>query len=148
MTGHVDISEFARRLGSSSDQIIQQMQTLAKDGFLKKVGGGFAVTEKGKGILKATKIVPSNMRFDFYLAIGQPVGISAGSVKEFHDVASTVNTISLEFHLYRGDFENWFQTVIGDTGFADELAKLKKTNLKDEELRKAIVKAVELRYRF
>ncbi len=148
MTGHVDINEFARRLGSSSAQIMQQMQTLAKAGFLKKVGGGFAITEKGKDILKATKVVPSNMRFDFYLTIGQPAGVYAASVKEFHDVVSAVSTISLQFHLYRGDFENWFQNVIGDAGFADEFVKIKATGLKDEELRRAIVKALELRYRF
>ncbi len=53
---------------------------------------------------------------------------------------------SLEFHLYRGDFENWFRTTLNDEVFADELATIKKTDLKGEELKKAIAKATNLKY--
>jgi hypothetical protein len=57
-----------------------------------------------------------------------------------------INTVSLEFHLYRGDFENWFGEATGDPAFAGELAKLKVSNLKNEELRMAITKAMAERY--
>jgi predicted transcriptional regulator len=146
MTGRVDMNEFAKKMGLTSSQIMQHMQELAKEGFLKKVGGGFAITEKGKMALKAATPVPGNMRFNFYLAIGQPAGVSAGSVLEFHDLVLKVDLVSLEFHLGRGDFENWFRTAVVDAGFADELAKIKKTDLKGEDLRKAIAKAAEARY--
>ncbi len=146
MTGRVDMNEFAKKMGLTSSQIMQEMQELTKEGFLKKVGGGFAITTKGKTALKATSPVPWNMRFNFYTAIDQPTDMSAGSIKEFHDLALKVNSASLEFHMYRGDFENWFRNAAGDVGFADELAKIKKTSLKDEELRKAITKAADERY--
>jgi hypothetical protein len=146
MTGHVDMNEFAKKTGLPPGQILQHMQALAKEGFLKKVGAGFALTEKGKTALKAVTPVPWNMRFNFYFAIDQPTGVSAGSVKEFIDLASNVKTDSLEFHVSRGDFENWFRTAVVDAGFAEELARIKKKGLKGEELRKALIKAAEAKY--
>ncbi len=146
MTDRIDMNEFAKRIGLTSSQILQHMHELTKEGFLRKVGGGFAITEKGRNALKATTAVPWNMRFNFYLALDQPTGVSAGIIKEFHDLTLKVNEVSLEFHLNRGDFENWFRSATGDPGFADELAKIKKTELTGEDLRKAIAKAAELRY--
>jgi DNA-binding Lrp family transcriptional regulator len=148
MTGRVDMNEFAKKMGLTSSQIIEEMQELTKEGFLKKIGGGFALTEKGRTALKGSASVAWNMRFNFYTAVDQPTGVSAGSIKEFHDLLLRLNVTSLEFHLYRGDFENWFKNAAGDPTFADELAKIKKTGLKSEELRKAIAKIAEARYGF
>jgi DNA-binding MarR family transcriptional regulator len=146
MTGHIDGKDFAKKTGLTASQIAEHMQVLAKDGFLKRVGAGYSLTEKGKAALKAASPVAWNMRFNFYTGIGQPTGVSAGSVKEFRDLASSVNSVSLEFHLYRGDFENWVRSAVGDAAFADELAKIRKTELKGEELRKSLLKAAEERY--
>ncbi len=148
MTGHVDMIEFANKTGLTSSQIGENMQVLAKQGFLRKVGGGFTITEKGKKALKAFVSLPVNMRFNFYFAVGNPMGVSAGSVKEFHTLVSKLNVVSVEFHLVRGDFENWFRTAVGDAAVADELAKIKKADLKGEDLRKAVVKALESKYAF
>ena len=146
MTGRVDMNEFAKKMGLTSSQIMQHMQELAQEGFLKKVGGGFAITEKGKNALKVAAPVPGNMRFNFYIAIGQPTGMSAETIREFHDLVLKVDLASLEFHLGRGDFENWFRLAVVDAGFADELVKMKKTDLKGNDLRKAIAKAAETKY--
>ncbi len=146
MTGHIDGKDFAKKTGLTASQIAEHMQTLAKEGFLKRVGAGYSLTEKGKAAVKATSPVSWNMRFNFYVGIGQPTGVSAGSVNEFLDLASSINSVSLEFHIYRGDFENWFRSAVGDPTFADELAKIRKTELKGEDLRKAISKAAEERY--
>jgi DNA-binding Lrp family transcriptional regulator len=146
MTVRTDMNEFAHKMGLSPNEILQDMQDLAKEGFLKKIGGGYAITEKGKAILRAFTAVPENMRFQFYTSLGNPTSLSAGSIKEFHDAALKVDADSLEFHLYRGDFENWFRTAINDEDFAGELATIKKTDLKGEELKKAIVKATNLKY--
>jgi DNA-binding Lrp family transcriptional regulator len=146
MTTRTDMNEFAHKMGLTSNQIMQDMQELAKDGFLKKIGSGYAITEKGKTALKAAATVPESMRFQFYESLGNPTGLSAGSIREFHDIALKVDSASLEFHLYRGDFENWFRAAINDKAFADELATIKKTELKGEELKKAIAKATSLKY--
>ncbi len=146
MTGHVDMNDFAAKTGLSSGQIVQNMQALAKDGYLKKVSGGFTITEKGKIVIKASTQLPANLRFNFYYAIGQPTGASAGSVAEFHDLAGKVNAASLEFHIGRGDFENWFRFAIGDTATAAAFAKMKEANLKCDDLRKEIVKTLAAKY--
>jgi hypothetical protein len=146
MTARMDANEFAQRACLTYNEIIAQMQELAKDGFLKKAGGGFAMTDKGKNALKPFKAVPWNKRFNFYFDIGEPSGASAGSIKEFYDLTKKINTVSLEFHLFRGDFENWFGDAAEDPAFAGELAKLRAINLKNEELRTAITKAMAERY--
>ncbi len=146
MTGHVDMNEFAAKTGLTSSEIMQNMQALAKAGLLKKVGSGFTLTQKGKGAVKAAMALPADKRFHFYFAFGQPMGVSVGSVQEFYVWAVKVSVASLEFHVERGDFENWFRTAIGDADVADDFAKMKKTGLKGDDLRKAIVKALEAQY--
>ncbi len=146
MTGHVDMNDFAAKTGLSASQIAQNMQTLAKDGYLKRVSGGFTITEKGKNVVKASTQLPTNLRFNFYYAIGQPTGASAGSVAEFYDLSGKMNVASLEFHIGRGDFENWFRTAIGDSATAAEFAKMKEANLRGDDLRKAIVKTLAAKY--
>jgi len=146
VTGRMDINEFARKIGLTPNQTMEQVQELVKAGFVKKVGSGYGMTEKGKAALKAVAPVPANMEFHFYLGIGQPAGMSAASIKEFYDAVRKVDAASLEFHLYRGDFENWIRTVVNDATYADELAHMKKSELKGENLRKEIAKAAEARY--
>jgi DNA-binding Lrp family transcriptional regulator len=148
VTGRVDMNEFARRIGLAPNEVAEEIQELAKVGFVKKVGGGYGFTEKGRAALKAVKPVPEGMEFHFYVGIGQPTRLSSRTMHEFYLTAKKVDAASLEFHLYRGDFENWVATAVEDTAFANELADLKKTNLMGEELRKEIVKALEARYGF
>ena len=146
MTSRVDMNEFAKKIDLDPSQLTQHMQKLTQEGYLKKVRGGFAITDKGKNVLRVASPVPWNMRFNFYSAIGQPTGVSAGTIKEFYDLVLKVNVASLDFHISRGDFENWFRNAAGDAEFADELAKIKKTGLTGEELRKAVAKTAESWY--
>ena len=46
-----------------------------------------------------------------------------------------VNVKSLEFHLYRGDFEKWISEVLQDEELAVEVRKLQKFNLTGDALR-------------
>jgi uncharacterized protein YwgA len=148
VTGRVDMNEFARRIGLAPNQVAEQVQELANVGFVKKVRGGYGITEKGKAALKAVKPVPEGMEFHFYTGIDQPTRLSSRSMQEFYNLAKKVDAASLEFHLYRGDFENWVATAVEDAVFAAELAGVKETNLRGEELRKEIAKALEARYGF
>lgn len=146
MTGNVDMAEFASKTGLTSSQIGENMQVLARQGFLRRVRGGFSMTEKGKKALKAVTPLPVNLRFNFYFAVGHPIGVSAGTVKEFHTLVSKLNIVSIQFHLSRGDFENWFRNSVEDEALADELSRIKKLDLKDDDLRKAVVGAIESKY--
>jgi predicted transcriptional regulator len=146
VTSRMDMNEFAHKTGLTPTQTVEYMQQLAKEGYLRKVGGGYTITEKGKTALKAVAPLPENMRFQFYVALNHSTALSAGNVKEFSEAVASVDAVSLEFHVGRGDFETWFKEAVKDPAFAAELAKIAKTELKDEELRQALLKALQLRY--
>lgn len=146
VTGHMDMKHFAQAVGLTPSKTIEQVQELAKAGFVKKSGSGYGITEKGKNALKAVTPVPVGEEFQFYKGIDQPTGLRAACVKEFYDSVTTADVASLEFHLYRGDFENWIRTAINDAAFAADVAQMKKAEVKGENLRKEIVKAAKERY--
>jgi DNA-binding Lrp family transcriptional regulator len=148
VTGRIDMNAFARMVGLNPSQTIERMQELVNAGFIRKVGGGYGITEKGKAILKAITPVPKDTAFHFYTGIGQPTGFSAESLKDFYEIVKRVAVESLEFHLYRGDFENWIKTAFKDAELTDELANQKSATLKGEELRKEIITALAAKYGF
>ena len=53
---------------------------------------------------------------------------------------------SLEFHLYGGDFESWLHEALKDAALAEAFAALKTEGLKGEDLRNALLKAMDERY--
>jgi predicted transcriptional regulator len=146
VTSRTDLNGFARMVGLTPAETIEQIQELLNAGFVRKAGGGYGLTEKGKNAIKAFTQVPEEAKFHFYNGIGQPTEFKAGSIRTFYVSVEQVPTESLEFHLYRGDFENWLRSEIQDFALASELAKVKSTGLKGEELRTEILKTVEARY--
>jgi predicted transcriptional regulator len=148
VTSRLDLNAFAQMVGLNPIQTMEHVKELVNAGLVRKVGGGYGITEKGKAILKAIAPVPKDMAFHFYMGIGQPTGFSAESLKEFYEIIKRVAVGSVEFHLYRGDFENWIKGAFKDAALADELAALKDANVKGEELRKEIVTAIAAKYGF
>jgi DNA-binding Lrp family transcriptional regulator len=148
VTSRLDLNEFARMVGLTPKQTVEHMQELVKAGLVRKVGNGYGITEKGRTALRAFMQVPKGMEFQFYSGIGQPAGFAAKSLKEFYETVKQIAVDSLEFHLYRGDFENWVRAVFKDAAFADEFKNMEKVQLKGEALRKEIIKAAEARYAF
>ena len=53
---------------------------------------------------------------------------------------------SIEFHLYRGDFENWLKDVCKEPELAHEIGVLKADSLKGEALRAEILKVLNEQY--
>jgi predicted transcriptional regulator len=145
-TSRMDMTTFEEKVNLSANEIIDNIEELANVGLLRKVGRGYGVTEKGKTALKAFNPVPNEMAFHFYVRIGQPTGFLAQTLEEFYRFVEQVNGESLEFHLYRGDFENWLKDAIKDAELAEEIGKIKNANLKGEDLRKEILNAVEAKY--
>jgi predicted transcriptional regulator len=148
VTSRIDMNTFAQMVGLNPSQTIARMQDLVNGGFIRKVDGGYGITEKGKAILKAITPLPKDTAFHFYTGVGQPMGFSAESLKDFYEIVKRVAPESLDFHLYRGDFENWFKAAFEDEALADELGSLKSATLKGEELRQKILKAIAARYGF
>jgi hypothetical protein len=51
--------------------------------------------------------LPREKDFYFFTAVGNYAGESATSFEEFLEKIKKIEIKSLEFHLYRGDFEKW-----------------------------------------
>jgi predicted transcriptional regulator len=146
VTSRMDLQVFAQMVGLNPTQTMEQVKELVNAGLVRKVGGGFGITEKGKAILKAVTPVPKDMAFHFYTDVGHPTGFSAESLKEFYEIIKRVTVESVEFHLYRGDFENWINAAFKDAALVDKFASLKNSGLKGEELKKEIVAAIAAGY--
>jgi DNA-binding Lrp family transcriptional regulator len=148
ITSRIDLNAFAQMVGLNPNQTIEQVKGLADAGLVKKINGGYGITEKGKATLKAIAPLPKEEAFHFYTDIGQPTGFSAESLKELYEIIKRVAVTSVEFHLYRGDFENWIKAVFKDEALADELASLKSADVKGEELRQKVITVIAAKYGF
>ncbi len=144
-TNRMDFNTFAQVVNLEPDQAMADMQYLAKEGFLQRNGKGFRVTAKGKNALKISLTYPDRA-FQFYVGVDKPLGIGAQSVEEFYRQIKQVCSDSLDFHLYRGDFENWTREVLGDSELAEEIGNLKELKLNGEELRRDLIKTIDARY--
>jgi hypothetical protein len=88
--------------------------------------------------------VPPQNAFYFYRAIGTPTGAAARNLPDFLGILNTIDLASLQFHLGRGDFENWVK-MLGDNTLAKQLADLKEKKLRGEDLRLQVVDIVKAR---
>jgi len=148
ITSRIDMNAFAQMVGLNPNQTIEHVKGLVNAGLVKKINSGYGITEKGKAVLRAIAPLPKEAAFHFYTGIGQPTGFSAESLKELYEIIKRVAIGSVEFHLYRGDFENWIKAVFKDEALADELASLKSADVKGEDLRKEIITAIATKYGF
>jgi hypothetical protein len=146
ITHSTDMEEFLRMVGVTSAELGVALKKLADDGFVTKSGKGYTIADKGKLALIVFSVLPEDMAFHFYFGLDQPAGVSARSVKEFYEAVKTVASESLEFHVERGDFENWMNTAVEDDVFARELAALRQEELEGEVLRKQILLALQNRF--
>ncbi|MGQ9624688.1 MAG: DUF5752 family protein, partial [Candidatus Bathycorpusculaceae bacterium] len=91
---------------------------------------------------KILRTLPREKAFYFFTSIGNYTGESATSLKEFAEKIRDVNVKSLEFHLYRGDFEKWTAEVLQDESLALELRKVQKINLTGDAIRNELYTVV------
>lgn len=90
---------------------------------------------KEEMISKILRTLPREKAFYFFTSIGNYTGESAASLKEFMEKINEVNVKSLEFHLYRGDFEKWIAETLEDRELAEEVKRLQKVSLTGDVLR-------------
>src|SRR6266540_1414667 len=88
--------------------------------------------------------VPPQNAFYFYRAMDAPTGAAARSLPDLLGIVNTIDITSLQFHLGRGDFENWVK-MLGDNMLAKQLAGLKEKKLRGEQLRSELVGTLKSR---
>jgi len=95
----------------------------------------------------ATKILGEllpEQSFYFYNGVGSPSGEIARSLGEFINKIKIIDIGSLEFHMFRGDFDKWVM-MLGDETLSQQIANLKLAKLNDENLRNRLLKVLRLR---
>ena len=63
--------------------------------------------------------------FYFFTSVGNYTGQRAMSLEEFANKIREVKITSLEFHLYREDFEKWTAEVLEDSELTEKISDLK-----------------------
>jgi len=146
VTSRMDLNEFAQKVNLDPTEAMANVQELTHKGLVRKGGSGYGLTEKGKATLKAFAPVPEDKSFHFYTQIGCPTMYLAKSLADFYSIARQIGQDSLEFHLVRGDFENWTNEVLADCELAERIANIKKTNPKCDAIRKELLRSIDQTY--
>jgi hypothetical protein len=76
------------------------------------------------------------------------MGDAASTGIELANVLQTVEIESVEFHLYRRDFERWVRDVFRYITLANMIFSLRKEGLKGEELRKGLIVVIKDCYKY
>ena len=90
--------------------------------------------------------LPTREAFYFSTSVGNYTGESAASLAEFVKKIEEIDVRSLEFHLYRGDFEEWVVKILGDERLAEEIRNLRSLSLSGDALRGELYGVVSKRY--
>ncbi|MFQ6074118.1 MAG: DUF5752 family protein [Candidatus Bathyarchaeia archaeon] len=85
--------------------------------------------------------------FYFFTSIGNYTGQSAASLGEFLQKIKEIDIKSLEFHLYREDFEKWIAQTLGDAWLAAQIRSLRLRKVVGNILREQLYNLVSRRYR-
>jgi hypothetical protein len=91
--------------------------------------------------------LPRENAFYFFTSIGNYTGEKAASLKEFVERVREVNVKSLEFHLYRGDFERWTNQTLEDGDLAERIRSLKSLSPLGDSLRDQLFLIVSKQYK-
>jgi predicted transcriptional regulator len=145
-TNRMDLTSFAQTVNLNPNQAIEKIQELTKEGFLQKSSKGYSLSDKGVNASKINQAVPTDKAFNFYIGVDRPLGISAQSIEEFYRQIKQVCSDALDFHLFRGDFENWIRDVLLDDELAAEVGNFKNAEMHVGELRKALLNAIDAKY--
>ena len=99
--------------------------------------------EVSAGAVKILRALNDKEAFYFYEDIGKPTGQSARSLPDFLEKIKSIKLESLQFHLQRKDFQNWFKETLGDAKLASRIEEIHPS--KNDDLRKEICSTVKSR---
>jgi hypothetical protein len=84
--------------------------------------------------------------FYFFTSIGDYTGESVASLEEFLEKIREIDIRSLQFHLYKGDFETWIAETLEDRELATEIEHLQNLEPIGDALRNQLIFTVSKRY--
>jgi hypothetical protein len=116
---------------------------------LKEVGEektGLSKKVESLTVSRILRQLTRNEAFYFFTSIGNYTGECATSLEDFLRKIKKVYMKSIEFHLYREDFEKWVTETLEDKELAQEIQKLRKQKLTGEFLREKLHAIVSKRH--
>jgi len=152
----MELKDVAQKAGLKIAATNMHLLGLRKTGHVSSPQHGrYMITDLGKEALGLPKIdqahaskilghVPNDKAFHFYTGLHQYLGVHANSLADFLEKVEKIGIKSVEFHISRKDFENWFRSL-GDIELARRMTLIHGTNLHGEELRKRILEVTKHR---
>jgi hypothetical protein len=149
-------TNIAKEAGKEFPSVMMHIIGLTRMGYTASPEKGlYALTEKGKKALGIPAVnsenaqtlladKPDDTSFNFYAALGKPLGLQARGLQDFCNKIVNVNSDSIDFHTSRGDFEAWF-AGLGDVELAKKTALLKEKKMGGEALRSRLTALVKNR---
>ena len=147
----------AKETGKEFPPVMMHILGLVRMGYVSSPEKGrYVITQKGKEALGLPKIdkekamailayAPYDKAFHFYVDVGKPLNLHAHDLHELANNIGGADLESIHFHMFRGDFEAWFNWL-GDQELAKKIALLKQKNVAGEDIRKKLHEIVEQRY--
>jgi len=148
--------EIAEEMGISVPSSTMHLLRLIKAGYVSTPQKGYyTITGHSKEKIGRPKIdrkqashvlrsVSSEEAFHFYKDIDQYLQVFANSLNDFCGKIQTVDVKSVEFHMPRGDFERWVDSL-GDSELGKKLSHIRSMDLSGENLRRTVYETVKSR---
>ena len=142
-------AQIAEETGNKLNSTMMHLIWLVRAGYVVvPEKGQYMITNEGKkalGIPEVTRetaisilLQPQRDKaFQFYASLDKPLSFFADGIQDFLEKIPQVPTQSLEFHLERGDFENWFD-CLGDIELSKKTAILRDRKIAGERLREML----------
>jgi len=111
-----------------------------EDAYIAAHSAALDLESRVRSICKA-----ANEPFLFYSGKGKEhyTGIMVWSLKGFRRALQKIGLKSLRFHNLNGDFEKWAEFSLREPGLAKRFRKIRLSNLKGNDLRRALLEATE-----
>jgi hypothetical protein len=150
-------TDIAKDAKKEFQPVMMHLLGLQRMGYISSPEKGlYRITAAGKKALglpevskeKATAILayaPHDRAFHFYATVGKPLSLHAHNLRDFSTKMDKADPISIDFHIKRGDFENWFKGL-GDEELVKKIVLLKRRNLPDDQTREQFRDIVDKRY--
>lgn len=97
--------------------------------------------QHGAKPLADSAVLPVEKAFHFW-APGRYLGVRATSFRDFADTVLYIDLESLEYHMERGDFVNWFEFELENAPLAEKIRALREREVRGEELRSELLRLV------
>jgi hypothetical protein len=120
----VSVSELVNISGLGRGKVLGHLPRLCLDGLVDKRAKRYALTHKGRLVIREIRPVSDHLSFRFFHSESVGTGLVAQSFIEFFKIVQKIDNASLEFHDQRGDFSKWFQEVYNDEELAATTAEL------------------------